>query len=135
MGGVLWRCGYLASDGMSAPKWTKEPWTLRLVKAAGHLPAHGFLIAAEGKHHSVAAMNAYEDTAAICGEWAPPDIASGFYTPEEIEANARLLAAAPALYAALGDMLAYIESGCAPSAEPDLRLARAALAAARGETP
>ena len=60
----------------------------------------------------------------------------GRRTGEESAANCRLIAAAPALYEALQDMLLWLDDGnriLSDSCAADVAKARAALALARGE--
>ncbi len=55
---------------------------------------------------------------------------------DELYANARLIAASPAMYAALASVLVFVDAGeQLPAKSQAVRLARAALKAVRGEDP
>lgn len=64
-----------------ATKHTEGPWEARIFATR-----EGFGIHAPGKDHSVASANLYEQYAY-----------AAFFTPEETEANARLMSASPEL--------------------------------------
>ncbi len=97
------------TTGMSAD------WKLDASRYAGHTsgvwrcePARmregdeifGFAVEVDGKQHSIASAGVYEDATLIIGaEYRHLPTAAEFYTPAEVEANARLIADAPNLLA------------------------------------
>lgn len=87
---------------MNEPKFTSGPWSAQIGRWNHDSPAYGFRIAAPKKLAAVAGVALEERNNAICGiQPTPASMADEFYTPEELEANARLIAAAPDLYVAL----------------------------------
>lgn len=95
---------------MLEPKWTPGPWNWEFVSALGGTGGHLYLIDSTGRKIGVC--------------WGKA---------EEKEANARLLAAAPELYAALIVISSYAKAQSPNAFEKIHRLARAALANARGD--
>ena len=86
---------------MTEQMHTPGPWHVEIGRLpADGAPVFGFAIRASeehGKWHSVAGHNVYEHHNNAC------------FTPEEIEANARLIASAPALLDALRESVLTIE--------------------------
>lgn len=85
---------------------TPGPWTVSLLRMGEDDFVRGFSIDAEGRHRAVT----YNGTAqpskvAVLDPSGPFADEPGFYTPSEMEANARLIAAAPDLLWALREVL------------------------------
>jgi len=102
--------------GMSEPQWTPGPWRVQWVQLGDNDRRPGWLTQADDPYGR---------------------IISGFANPATVEAaaNARLIAAAPELYAALSEMLRWLAqppSGPINVAHVKER-AEAALAKARGD--
>ena len=100
---------------MAEAKHTKSTWTCKLARMREDAPIFGFMIVANGKVPYVASAGVAPPDHALI---VPPDmrhlVQRGF-TEEEVEANGKLLAAAPDLLAALRDarrtLLSAIEAG------------------------
>lgn len=85
-------------------------WTYRMGRWADGAEPFGFSIVVEGKDPAICRAGTSEPHVLILGKiWreAPSyaEIAAKHFTPEEVEANARLIAAAPDLLAALKAIL------------------------------
>ena len=114
---------------MSERKWTPGEWTLcnNGKCTCKHVYSH------KADQHVATGR----PIACVHGEWGDaPDMIYGEVRQEQIDANARLIAAAPELYEALEAMVAawhtrYCDDG--PDLDEIEQRARAALAKARGE--
>lgn len=107
----------------SETKWTPGPWNVAWPMAAG-LGMSRPGIDAGGQ--SIIEAGAEDDECGVFG-----------YTPQECDANARLIAASPKLYEALERLLKFCESVVTDeyegSATDEADFARTTLASARGE--
>lgn len=97
---------------MTAPKFTPGPWT--------------------AKQNHWSRWEIHYGAGQLAGVAKPDDPASPPDTYAEAEANAHLIAAAPAMYEALESAARYLDPFHFPEA---VRLVDAALAKARGEQP
>lgn len=97
------------------PKWTPGPWVL--------LDGHKRLIIVQP--HKYIESGVYVAEVSL-EAWRPEE------RKETATHDARLIAAAPELYAALDWIMRYVEDGSLP-APGNIKDARAALAKARGE--
>lgn len=84
---------------MNEQKHTPGPWMLRLARWTTSSPATGFSVNAKGKEMPIASAGCSvpDKVLVLNAPWAD----EGFYTQEEMEANALLIAAAPDLLTAL----------------------------------
>ena len=94
------------SSGKGVTAWTPGPWEYRLGKVVPEAPTFGFAITAPTTKRlaSVCGAAVYEHNNVQSGlgyENTPADMQEMFYASEELEANARLISAAPELYEAL----------------------------------
>ena len=97
---------------MSVTKHTPGPWT--------HIPG-GFTIKAPSDHHSFQLI---------------ASLSTGMKTRSEVEANARLIAAAPDLLEALQTIAGYLDDTAACNSDKAMAsTARAAIAKATGGAP
>jgi hypothetical protein len=89
--------------------WTPGPWTAHVPNSAENLP---FVLTSDG------------------GDPLQPETLS---EPNQVEANARLIAAAPELYEALAEFVAYLDAGTGTLSHELEYAMRDALAKARGD--
>ncbi len=87
---------------MSEPgKHTAGEWKYELARIAKDAPVFGFNIHVDGKKPSIARAGTYETyKLTIAPEWEGEEFAKEYFTVEEVEANAKLLASSPELLAA-----------------------------------
>ena len=126
---------------MSAGKHTPGPWAAEIARVVPESEPFGFFIRHAERRRSVVNCNVYETaTPVLPVEWrdAPitlTDWKGHHYTPDELVANALLIAAAPDLLASLRDMVDWLDDGnrqLSESASADVLKARAALSKAEG---
>ena len=126
---------------MSAGKHTPGPWAAEIARVVPESEPFGFFIRHAERRRSVVNCNVYETaTPVLPVEWrdAPitlTDWKGHHYTPDELVANALLIAAAPDLLASLRDMVDWLDDGnrqLSESASADVLKARAALSKATG---
>lgn len=121
----------------SAPRFSKGPWTVDET----YVDVDGAILGADGfpvcSTEQTAILPGYDQKLGV-RHWSDHE-GEAFITrrPEEVQANARLIAAAPDLYEALRAYVDYTEAGveCGEAAETEVDLmlhARAALAKATG---
>ena len=93
-------------------KHTPGPWKLELVRWAESAPISGFGISAEGKTPWLCSAGASERAnhcTVVADEHIEQGVTTGF-SASEAEANARLIAAAPELLAALSGMIGLLDA-------------------------
>ena len=126
---------------MSAGKHTPGPWAAEIARVVPESEPFGFFIRHAERRRSVVNCNVYETAPPVLPvEWrdAPitlTDWKGHHYTPDELVANALLIAAAPDLLASLRDMVDWLDDGnrqLSESASADVLKARAALSKATG---
>ena len=126
---------------MSAGKHTPGPWAAEIARVVPESEPFGFFIRHAERRRSVVNCNVYETaTPVLPVEWRDATITltdwkGHHYTPDELVANALLIAAAPDLLASLRDMVDWLDDGnrqLSESASADVLKARAALSKATG---
>lgn len=119
---------------MSAPRWTPGPWRAAEFWSAPFGPGPHKTNEAGQVFWGYSISGSNEHGGSIL-----PTLGAVHNFPDNIHANAALIAAAPELYSALSRLLATTDPGSADRHMPDCRCvyheAVAALAKARGETP
>ena len=113
---------------------TPGPWKYTLTRWAGSESVQGFVIDADGKdvHLCGVATNMGDKVTVLDPEWAKRAGLEGkHFTSEEVEANARLIAAAPDLLEAATHALLIMCAGL-PSLKSE-KLLEAAIKKARGK--
>jgi len=85
--------------GNEQVKHSPGPWTYTLGNYGARTPTFGYSVKSESRDMPVSSAGVY-----VRGTLHD-------YTPEELEANARLIAAAPELYEALRDLVANLTEG------------------------
>lgn len=118
---------------------TQSKWTAHIASSGGR--TFGFRVTAEGRNPPVCHLGTYEREVATVAEDFRK-IAPEYFTPEELEANARLIAAAPELLEACEEMLRTLVSpsrellhSTRKELEPWLPMLRADIAKATGDQP
>jgi hypothetical protein len=109
-------------------KHTQGEWKPYFVRWTPEAPIQGFAIRVEGKRRSIAGADCYEPQVVLVPDKAVQSQpwAKEFYTSEEVEANAYLIAAAPDLLAAAELALEYFDQCVMSCDDPDSDVPEAA---------